>query len=424
MRIGVQTWGSDGDIRPLIALAGGLADAGHDVTLSVSSVDNKDYTHFAEALGFGIEHVGRTVFDDKLVETLNYVIRYEKNPVKQLRFIMDELFEPLTCELYDSAKRLCAENELAVGHFILHPMQAAAERAGTPYVTVTLNHSGIPTAYSPPAGLPDLGGWINRLLWKMVMVFLRRELNPSINVLRIREGLRPVGSFRQVWESSLLNLVAVSPTLCPPKKDWEDNHKVCGFFNMPERGEPWDMPDDLKRFLGSGEPPVYMGFGSMLSFEAGDEYLEETTGIMVDAARRAGVRAIVQSHWEHVKNVPDDPAIYRIGHSPHQFIFPYCAAVVHHGGAGTTQSSLMSAKPSIVVAHITDQVFWGGELYRMGVAPKPINRRDLTAGKLAMAIRNLLNSTSMKDRAGELGRNMKDEDGVGVAVRLIERLEA
>lgn len=112
--------------------------------------------------------------------------------------------------------------------------------------------------------------------------------------------------------------------------------------------------------------------------------------------------------------------IFFINRAPHSRIFPFCSAVVHHGGAGTTHSALAAGCPSIVVAHVSDQMFWGNELTRLGVGPKILHRRSLTAEKLADRIRTTLNSRPMRQKAQALGQSMRKEDGVGLAVRLIE----
>jgi len=136
---------------------------------------------------------------------------------------------------------------------------------------------------------------------------------------------------------------------------------------------------------------------------------------------RNGCRAIVQSNWNDVTSMPEDARIYRLVSAPHTEIFPRCAAVVHHGGAGTTQTALRCGRASVVVAHVTDQFFWGAKLEELGVAPAAIDRRKATPAKLAAAIRKVLATPAMRARAEELGRKLQAEDGVAEAVRIIER---
>lgn len=160
-----------------------------------------------------------------------------------------------------------------------------------------------------------------------------------------------------------------------------------------------------------------MTMGSMISFEASPG---EITSVLVQGALLAGCRAIVQSRWDEIADIPDHPQIYKIRTVPHQHVFPFCAAVVHHGGAGTTHSALRHCCPSIVIEYCLDQPFFASELKRLGVAPEVLHRRNISARKLAAAIRKVLDSPHMKKRAEELGAFMQKENGVSKAVQLIE----
>jgi UDP:flavonoid glycosyltransferase YjiC (YdhE family) len=344
------------------------------------------------------------------------------NPVEQVRVVIHDMFAPGVDAMFQAARQLCAENDLIIGHFIVYPAQTAAAIAGKPYVTVTLNHGGIPTRERPPPMLPNLGGWINQLAWRLTEKVVNRAVLPPIQRLRRDQGLPAVRSFREVWESPVCNLIAVSPEFSPPRHDWGANQHVCGFFSLPDEARPWEMDGDLARFLEAGPQPVYATFGSMLAAVREPGYATETTKMLVDAVRVAGCRAIIQSAWDVISGIPESPEIYRIRTAPHAAIFPLCAAVVHHGGAGTTQTATLCGRPSVVVAHITDQFFWGSELKRLGVAPRPIDRRSATSTKIGLAIRHVLNDPGMQRRAKRLGEKMAQEKGVSGAVETIERL--
>jgi len=420
MKIGIQTWGSNGDTRPFIALAGGLSAAGHDVTLAFTGTDNKDYSSLSERLNFRIFRAFQT-FDitPETVERLIRCVVMERNPVKQLAVILDDFFEPAVSDMYEASVRLCRENDIVIGHFIVYPLRAAAEKSGKPYVTVALNHGFLSSRYAPPVGFPDLGRWINTLWWKLADAMIDRGIKSQVNKFLAGQGLRTVEKIGcDFWESKLLNLIAVSPYFCRIKKDWKAHNQVCGFFNLPESAEDWHMPDELRLFIEAGEPPVYMTFGSLMPpFPEGQE---EIIRLMYDAAALAGCRAIIQTSLDDLSRLTKRKDVYYIKEAPHSRIFPYCAAVVHHGGAGTMQSATMAACPSVVVAHIVEQQIWGCELRRMGIASQLIKRRSLTAKRLAAALHRVLSSSGMKERAKGIGADMRNENGVGKAVYLIE----
>ncbi|MBE0626365.1 MAG: glycosyltransferase family 1 protein [Burkholderiales bacterium] len=420
MKIGIQTWGSTGDINPFIALAAGLVKAGHAVTLVITGAERRDYAETGARLGFRVVQAGHIGESEQALNDIGRRLFAIGNPVAQLRFIFEQMFDPGVAAMYAAAQTLSADHDLIVGHFIVHPAQLAAEQAGKPYVTVALNQGGIPTRYVPPSPLPNLGHWCNGMLWKLAEKMINGMVLPSANSLRIAHGSHPLTSYRQIWESAACNLIAVSPVLCPQYPDWGENQRVCGFLNVPEEASDWRMPDDLARFLQNGEAPVYIGFGSMIGLALPNADLDDATRLMLGAVKLAGCRAIVQSHWDVVNTMPEDAQIYRLSSAPHTQIFPLCAAIVHHGGAGTTQTALRCARPSVVVAHITDQFFWGDTLRKLGVAPAVLNRRKTTPAKLAAAIRAVLASPAMRFAAEEAGRKLQAENGAAAAARIIE----
>jgi sterol 3beta-glucosyltransferase len=419
MKIGMQTWGTDGDIRPFLALAGGLSAAGHEVSLVVTSVYNKKYHDYGKEMGFKISHIGQLKYDEETEQTLYEKIGGCRIPIKQVQLVLEYLFDPLIPEMYAAAQKLCQQNDIIVGHFLQHPAMTASEKAGKPYVTVGLNHGGIKSANTAPLGCPDLGKTLNPFWWKFSDFIVDYTFLPAINKLRTEENLPPVKNIMDsVWVSKELNLLAVSKELCNKQPDWHDKHKICGFLNVPGQAENWLMPDDLKEFIDAGPPPVFLTVGSMLDLDGSPEQI---TGILVQGALQAGCRAIVQSRWDEMAYFPSNPDIFKIKAAPHQFIFPSCAAVVHHGGAGTSHSATLHGCPSIVVEHFGDQPLFGHTLKGLGIAPKLLHRRNVTARKLAKEIRTVLDNPAMKKRAMEIGKSMKEEDGLNSAVKIIEK---
>ncbi|MGB7086008.1 MAG: nucleotide disphospho-sugar-binding domain-containing protein, partial [Phormidesmis sp.] len=111
--------------------------------------------------------------------------------------------------------------------------------------------------------------------------------------------------------------------------------------------------------------------------------------------------------------------VYLLESAPHDWLFPQCAAVVHHGGAGTTGAGLKAGKPTVICPFIGDQPFWGNCVYELGVGPRPIPQKQLTADKLAQAIREAVTDSKLRLRAEELGNKIRAEDGVMRAVDII-----
>ena len=419
MRIGLQTWGSHGDIRPFIALAQGLEAAGHDVTLLTTSVDGTDYSGVVAKLPIRYRQIATPVIADRAaLLAAGKSIFNEKNPLTQAKLILSMLFEPVVDEMHQAAEGLCADNDVVIGHFFHYPLRIASLQAQRPLISVMLVHSIIETRNQPPPGMPQLGRWGNVLGWWLLKALLNRAIKPPVDRLCAKHGLPPFRDLlTDVWCSPLLNLLAVSPEICARQGDWGDHHQVCGFLNMANLDNEGVLDKGLEDFFNRGAPPVYMGFGSMLPNDL--DLQREALAIFTGAARRSGCRAIIQlSLWKECGAEPS-PDIHFVGASPHNLVFPRCAAVVHHGGSGTTHAATAAGTPSVVVAHIAEQSFWGRELARVGIAPAPLTRRRLSAANLGDRISTVLRSTAMQDRGKEIGARMGREDGVGTAVSLI-----
>lgn len=422
MKIGIQTWGSEGDVNPFIALASGLSKAGHEVTLAITCSDRKDFKHLAKKHGFNlgtVDYIGESeqalnVLGKKMIET--------SNPLSQLKFVFDKMFLPGVPSMLETARNLVADNDFLIGHFIHYPLQSVCEKAGKPYITVSLNHGAIPTAHYPPVPFPNLGKTINKWLWKMTEKMVNNAILNQINDFRNSLGLPTVKTFRHVWESQLLNLIAVSSVLAPPPIDWGENHKVCGFFSLEGLADKWEMPEGLENFIESGDAPIYVTLGSMTGTENNSLLINETTKLLYDAVKIAGCRAIIQSRWEHVVNIPDDSTIFRVNAAPYTKVFPKCKTIIHHGGAGTTQTATLCGTPSIIIAHIQDQLLWGHQLKKLGIGGKVLSRNSVNPQKIAEQIQLVSDNNKMRDRARDIGELLSGENGVENGIKFIDEL--
>ncbi len=230
-------------------------------------------------------------------------------------------------------------------------------------------------------------------------------------------GLEPVQSRREVLlppgAGSIRVLHAISPTVVPRPNDWPPEAILTGYWLLDQQ-EDYVPPVDLARFLDAGPPPVYVGFGSMTS---GDP--EALRRIVVDALRRADVRGIISSGWARIDGTDTDNTI-TIPAVPHGWLFPRMAAVVHHGGAGTTAQGFRSGVPCVICPFIGDQPGWAEKSVALGIGAPPVPRKRLTAERLAQSIRLAVNDPDLRENAEALARKLRDEDGVAVAIAAIE----
>ncbi len=204
-----------------------------------------------------------------------------------------------------------------------------------------------------------------------------------------------------------------SAHVVPRPADWPPFCHVTGYWFLDTKAD-WSPPPDLEAFLQAGPKPVYIGFGSM---RGTDE--RGFTKQVVSALARCGQRGILLTGWGALAQVPLPETIFAIDAVPHDWLFPQVAAVVHHGGSGTTAAGLRAGLPSLIVPFIGDQSFWGRQICERGLGPQPIEEMFLSAEALAQAITTMMTDQAMRQRAAVLGEEIRAEDGVGNVVRLV-----
>ncbi len=338
MKIGMQVWGTHGDIRPFLALAEGLQSFGNQVSLATTSLGGERYDEPMSKAGVKYQSVASPVIRDK-DEALRAFKAWinERNSAKQTQLALSSFLQPVEAEMYQVAEQLCADNDLVIGHYFHYPLQAAAEKAGRHHVSVLLCHGLVPSSTQPPAGLPQRGKLSNRLAWWLARSILKQDIKPYPDRLRVAHGLKPARDMiSDVFASHQLTLIPVSPQICQPQRDWPDYYQVCGFLDMPNLSMEGEVSAGLEEFLSRGDPPVYMTLGSVMSPDVPSQ--TDTVRMMSQAAAIANCRAIIQAPLWRECGLEPTAAHHYVQASPHSRVFPRCRAIIHHGGAGTTQA--------------------------------------------------------------------------------------
>ena len=233
-------------------------------------------------------------------------------------------------------------------------------------------------------------------------------------------GLEPVST---LWAPGQLFRLKVpytymwSPGLIPKPADWGPEIDIAGFVFL-DLASSFKPPETLARFLDAGEPPVYIGFGSIVVDDP-----DKFTSIIFKAVEKAGVRALVSKGWGGLGdegNTPDN--IYMLENTPHDWLFPRVSAVVHHGGAGTTAIGLKCGKPTMIVPFFGDQPFWGAMVAKAGAgAHQAIPYKKLSVDALAEGIKQCL-TPEAKEAAEAIAKSIAEEgDGAKNAVDSFHR---
>ncbi len=420
MRVGLITWGTEGDVRPFFSLARALSQRGHRVEMEYVNVEGRTFEALARACGVEATPFAGEYFraNREALHRASAASLERASPPEQFEMILRDLMDPIADEMLSRALAIASRSDVVVGHVLAHPVATATAKADVPYAAVALQPV-FRSKHYPPAGASNGGRLFNPLLWKLADWIMRRVLDPRIAAQRSALGLPPERFDASRASPSRRVLLAVSPSLFARPDDWNEHIVSTGFLSMPPGGVADAPSDALSRFLDAG-PPVFASFGSMFSLS--DELARAAVEIFIEAAKLAKTRLLVQCSAAVSAGIDAGEDVHFIERAHHADLFPRCALIVHHGGAGTTQSALAAGRASVVVPHAADQFYWGDALYARGVASKPLKRTKLKAKALAERIRWALDRPALTARAEEVAKTLALEDGPAHTAIEIERM--
>ncbi|EMD25381.1 glycosyltransferase [Amycolatopsis azurea] len=250
-----------------------------------------------------------------------------------------------------------------------------------------------------------------RLSFHAVDAVAWQVLRPEVNRWRGAELGLPAAGWRGPCRTETPVLCGFSDAVVPRPEDWPDRIHVTGYWFL-DAPAAWRPDPRLRDFLASGPPPVYVGFGSMRPSEA-----ERTFAAVRTALRRVGLRGLLATDTGS-----DDDDLLTIRDVPHEWLFPRTAAVVHHGGAGTTAAALRAGVPALVCPVFSDQPYWGERVFRLGAGPRPLPLRELTADALTARLLELSGNLLFRRGAQYVGARLREEDGVARACEVLRQV--
>jgi sterol 3beta-glucosyltransferase len=413
MKILITTFGTRGDIQPFIALAQGLQSAGHAV--AVCTADG--FHPFIAAAGVSHLPMNNALLELTQVALtevtgLMDAIRVSRKMGPAMRQAMDDEWHAATTW----------QPDLIVFHPKCLGSAHIAERLRIPAVLAIPLPFYTPTSAFPVPFVPvgSLGRHFNRWSYqfnRLTALLFARTIN---DFRQTTLGARPVSRFADLLLDATGRpfpiLYPYSPAVLPIPPDFPAHVHVPGYWFL-DQATGWAPPAELARFLDAGTPPVIIGFGSMHG-----THVAERTQAVITALQASGQRGILLRGWGGLRAVELPATIMALDEAPHDWLFPRAAAVVHHGGAGTTAAGVRAGKPSIICPFLGDQPFWGRVIQQRGVGPAPIPHRQLTVERLTAAITTVVQDAAMGARAAALGDAVRREDGVGCAVAVLEAI--
>lgn len=421
MKVVIVTQGSRGDVQPFVALANMLGATGHEVKLvgpSTFSPLAKLYdVHYVPIYDITASGFADPAASKAIKAGRNGRLRYLLQQGRSSRRFMARALEEVVAAIEEDDIDIVVHNHMVPGYDL-------AEWLDVPNVPVGLPPFLVPTNTFPnpwfPLRVPQIlnsASYVatratlkfylgNTNTWRRKTLGLSRR-SGSGDFLRLPDGRRPTV------------LQAFSRHILPPSTEYPDWVHTTGYWFLPA-ATGWVPSQELSGFLQDGEPPVYIGLGSL---SAVDDAPRQTVQMFAEAVRLAGVRAIIFAGQG--PSLADDGGrqiLYVNDQVPFDWLFPRTAAIVHHGGSGTTGAALASGRPQVVCPAIFEQPFNAQRMYANGVAPPPQSIHELTPRRLAEGIRRAVTDQSMSARAEELGHQIRAEGGLTTARTILESL--
>lgn len=408
MRVAIQTLGTRGDVQPYVALALELIRRGHEVQIAAP-------VQFETMIrGRGIAFGALPGQFLALMDTPEGKAAIAGGRGFSAGFKLLKHVRPLMRDLLDA--EWAAVKAFAPDVVIYHPKSIAAphmaEALGCPFILASPLPGFTPTAAFPSPMLPFASlGPLNRvshalaikgpdfLFGKMIREW--RETSVGLHGARTSLGA-PSGT-----------LYAYSPQVVPVPPDWGRDVLVSGYWFLDS--EDWRPDETLAAFLDAGEPPIYVGFGSMPGLDP-----QRLTALVIEALAKVGKRGLLATGGGALGSESTSSHVHTFAGAPHDKLLPRVGATVHHGGAGTTAASLRAGKPAAICPFFGDQPFWARRIVELGAGPPTLDRKTLSAESLAAAIA-AMDDPQMRNRAAALGAAIRQEDGVAAAAGFIER---
>ena len=400
MRISVQAIGTRGDVQPMLAVARVLVERGHRVGVAT----NRDMAGFVRGCGFEVTRAFDLDFD-ALMRRLD--ARGAMSGWRMWLRFWAHVGGAGTDDVLVKSRAAAEGADVVLASPLVWPARLVAEAAGADFAYLSVQPSMAATGAFPcPIALArDRGRAINRLTY----AFRDTALSPGRR--RVHRAARALGlPARRAFEAQdrfrggpSVRLQVLSSALVPAPSDWPPEVRAVPPLEPRAPLEP--MPPELEAFLRAGPPPIYIGFGSMPPPPA------ERAAVAARALRAVpGARAVVQRGFARDAMGASD--VFAFDRAPFDALFPRCAAIVHHGGGGTTHTALRSGRPQAISPFFADQPWYAWRAHEAGVAIRPLAPRLAVAEReLGAVFERLLNDAALADRARAAGLAARREEG-------------
>jgi sterol 3beta-glucosyltransferase len=410
MTYGMITTGSRGDVQPFLALALALKNKGHDVTI----VASENFKEFVE--GFGIAYIPLTGDSESTINSPEALRLLEGGNAFKFIYHLVKITERTAIQQNREILQACERfDHLIVSVLPLPIVYSIAEKFQKKCAIVFLSLPPIPTREFPYQALNfNIPSWLNKFSYRTLGIAYRMT-SKMIDRFRMEIGLPPGNVLKAMLSSNTLAILAESQELVKRPADWPPNAHVTGFFYLPPAVRATHsrdaMPHELEDWLQAGEPPVYIGFGS-IPVPNPQQFYQALQGVLTKK------RVVLGKGWSVLDDLPDHPGLFVAKYFDHDWLLPRCSAAVIHGGIGTVAAVLKSGIPLVVVSILADQPINGKTIEQRKLGFH-IPFKKLTAQRLLTAI-DKTQTPAIIASCRTTAAHIRTENGVEKAVSLIE----
>jgi sterol 3beta-glucosyltransferase len=415
MRYGIFTYGTRGETQPCIALALGLLEKGHQVTLAA----NENFKDFIEGYGINFHPLYGNI-EEAMNGPEGQKGLKSRSTIALMRYFYKVLHEnrvPIRASFIEGCKKV---DRIIANKICWQYIDTMAEKYNKKYSLLSFMPPLIKTKEFPAPDLDFINKpWYNLLTYRFTNWAAWQILKKETNDFRKELGLPILNKslIQEKKDRKIMNIHCFSQELIARPKDWEKQHEITGFLMLPkkkrENHQMDKIPEGLSTWLDAGEKPVYIGFGSMGIYDT-----EAFNRILMEILFKTNHRIIFCEGWSKIPNLPIHSNLFVVQHTNHQWLLPKCKTAVIHGGVGTLAAVLTAKIPVIITSFCIDQPTWGKIVAKKKIGVH-IPFKQLTADKLKKAIDESQTPEMMKN-ASEIGEKINKEDGLKKAVDFIE----
>jgi UDP:flavonoid glycosyltransferase YjiC (YdhE family) len=402
MKYLLNSQGTVGDVRPVIALGAAMQNAGYDVI--IGAPPNSSDLVLKYKLPFRPIGIDLQKYLNEQMHNL------QGNPIKYMSSLKNIMLTPFSKQ-FDDLLQSAADCDYIISCGVDFSGYSIGEYYKIPWRFVTHVPLGFQSKFHPPPMVKNqnMPHWLNQISWYSNNITFGL-IESVINKLRKKVGMGKITTFSKKFLNR--SIVAADSLIMPMPTDVKDDYTQTGYFFLNDND---DLDNELEQFINDGSPPIYIGFGSMI-----DTNPLKTSGIIKDLIQSDKYRFIISKGYAKLTPNENHRNTYFIDYVPHAKLFPKMAIIIHHGGAGTIHTAARAGVPQIVVPHIGDQYYSANRVFKLNLGSKPIYRSHLSSKKLITVIDEIMSNKELQNNAKTFSEHLKNQNGIYEMINILK----